>query len=1811
MTSTSKTASGSRLERVFTLLENGASPITRKAAAKQLGDVQKKYPHELNNLLAKLLVYLGNNEWTTRIAAAEAIKAVIDEVPEWDPKPDVKKEDAQPLSCDDKLQLSQFDVDRVLSGSQLLLGSSGDEYKPVQDNADLKDHVKKQRRMLEKRLGLTLANDTSLGVSSDDLFKDEDLEMHKQEETKDEIKEPCTSVMSQITAGMSNREKNLAKRKARLLMKQQKRKQDAESGDSRSTKKCKSGKNDSSVDLSELSLENIPKHSADPNELTSWPFEWICDELTNMLFSHTWEMRHGACLALRKIIKKHGIGCGKRQDMTSSELQICHQSWLSDLAVRLLCVITLDRFADYISDQVTAPVRESCAQTLSIVASLHEEKHVFDTVKILLSLFQQKEWEVRQSSMLSLQYIVAVRQDLQRKLLSVCFETILRGLQDSDEDVRSVSAKALLPTTKILVQEENETNLQTLLVILWDSLKSYDELTASAQSVMLLLSQIITTLPPNKICATDHPGNLARRLSPFFHHTSADVRKASLNTLQAMVKSNSSQESILWLTPICVEVLSNLFQSCLLEAKAAIRQLAKEVFLLVLRKCEFAARLNLFQIFPLWSVLSCQPMGVPFESLMLTQNEAPSGQPTETSANDQQKFIGGLPSAMVPSSGGMTYAEHVMETRETVTRMTGALCCHGVADKPPGVTAEQISTLVKHQLGNFMTSQSALQRIIAAMTITGWWEETVVENKNFPVSLSADLHQMLTTAHVENLYFSEITVKFIQVQTDMKALLCALSQRGIQNIENFPQKSSYSFEEVYHFCSTLFPSLITNAEQELSNQRNLLCKLAEDSMKTQAMLDCRVKCYVSQAIVFAATSASCDIWKLPEKLNPVIRPLMESVKTEENRTTRLSVSSSLAQLLGLCASRQPCPNTKLVRNLCVSLTSSTTRCPTLESIKSEFSYEILKSCDLSCDHLACNAIITLLRQQESSSAEINSKKRKRVAMETVDKESQNKIDNTIASNGAECCLQTICKLHKSKLFHVVPYLWTKISSLQVSESNGPSTDDVTGIPQTLVTLKVIVSVVESDEVKNQILSLLPYVFSHVWNPLSHIRYVASRCLAELAKCFPDKVMPQFVDQITPQLDNSGPTVKRRGALEAVASLIESMGIGVVPYAVLLIVPLLGRMSDHDKQIRLLSTHCFAQLIQFMPVETSIPDPPNMPSSLLERKATERRFLEQLFDNRALDSYQIPITINAKLRTYQEDGVKWLAFLNRYKLHGILCDDMGLGKTLQTICIVASDHFYKMQKLKQSSCRHLVSLVVCPPTLTGHWVEEVSKFCDHLVPLHYAGNPQERARLQDKVKSHNLVIASYEVVRNDVTFFSKLEWNYCVLDEGHAIRNGKSKISQCVKTLVSNHRLILTGTPIQNSVLELWSLFDFLVPGFLGSEQEFNARFTKPILASRDAKNSSKEQEEGVIAMEALHRQVLPFMLRRMKEDVLKDLPPKIIQDYYCDLSPLQLQLYEDFAKSQARKDAETSISKVDDEIDQRSVTKDASHVFQALQYLQKVCNHPCFVLSPSHPHYKRFMTQLKSSGSSLHDIKHATKLPSLKQLLLDCGIGVPPSNDGEVSVVGQHRALIFCQHRNMLDIIQNDLFKTLMPTVTFMRLDGGIPANQRFSIVSKFNNDPSIDVLLLTTKVGGLGLNLTGADTVVFVEHDWNPMVDLQAMDRAHRIGQKKVVNVYRLITRGTMEEKILGLQKFKLNIANTVVSEDNRGLQSMGTGQVLDLFNVDKDSKIKPKAVSDGGKSSSKGLRAMIDSLGDLWDQNQYDEEYNLDNFIQSLNDK
>ena len=306
-----------------------------------------------------------------------------------------------------------------------------------------------------------------------------------------------------------------------------------------------------------------------------------------------------------------------------------------------------------------------------------------------------------------------------------------------------------------------------------------------------------------------------------------------------------------------------------------------------------------------------------------------------------------------------------------------------------------------------------------------------------------------------------------------------------------------------------------------------------------------------------------------------------------------------------------------------------------------------------------------------------------------------------------------------------------------------------------------------------------------------------------------------------------------------------------------------------------------------------------------------------------------------------------------------------------------------------------------------------------------------------------------------------------------------------------------------------------------------------------------------------------------------------------------------------------------------------AHVFQALQYLRKLCSHPRLVTPPDDKNKSKSKSAGAGLGARVAEA-YSPKFRALKQILLDCGVGVDkvvtePDPEGEFRTAAGggagHRVLIFSQLKSVLDLVEDELLGPAgeLGGVSWLRLDGGVAPTARFEVVRKFNADPSIDVLLLTTHVGGLGLNLTSADTVVFLEHDWNPQKDLQAMDRAHRLGQKRTVNVFRLLTKGTLEEKVMSLQRFKLDVANAVVNSDNMSLAAMDTGQMLELFTAEKgaaggasDERRNAPASGAGAAAADAvagGLKQALTGLDELWDESQYKEEFALDGFINSLN--
>ncbi|MFO7535631.1 MAG: SNF2-related protein [Kiritimatiellia bacterium] len=473
-------------------------------------------------------------------------------------------------------------------------------------------------------------------------------------------------------------------------------------------------------------------------------------------------------------------------------------------------------------------------------------------------------------------------------------------------------------------------------------------------------------------------------------------------------------------------------------------------------------------------------------------------------------------------------------------------------------------------------------------------------------------------------------------------------------------------------------------------------------------------------------------------------------------------------------------------------------------------------------------------------------------------------------------------------------------------------------------------------------------------------------------------------------------------------------------------------------------------------------------------------------------------IQAVLRPYQKDGIAWLRFLERNGFCGILADEMGLGKTLQTLAWLTLERRHPEYVGKPA-------LIICPTSLVENWAEEAAKFAPGLRVLCLTGN--DRHTLWGRIPESDLVVTSYALIRRDVDQYLNFDFSVLVLDEAQHIKNRSTQNAITAKRLRAAQRLVLTGTPIENSVSDLWSILDFLMPGYLGSHDSFRRHYEAPIAGG------GFEGEEAQIR---LRRKLGPFMLRRLKADVAKDLPPKIERVALCSLAPEQKQVYRALVESSRRK--------LEDMVATQGFKRCTIEILKTLLQLRQACCH---------------LDLLKLPG--LPPGQPSAKTDLFFELL-------------DEALDGGHRILVFSQFVSMLTILKQELQSRQIP---FCYLDGSTKERQK--IVHQFNSDREIPLFLISLKAGGTGLNLTGADMVIHYDPWWNPAVEQQATDRAYRIGQKRTVYGIKLLTRGTIEEKVLEMQKRKQAVIDATLSTDESILQALTWEEVQDLLTLEK----------------------------------------------------
>ncbi|MBP3610461.1 MAG: SNF2 helicase associated domain-containing protein [Lachnospiraceae bacterium] len=474
------------------------------------------------------------------------------------------------------------------------------------------------------------------------------------------------------------------------------------------------------------------------------------------------------------------------------------------------------------------------------------------------------------------------------------------------------------------------------------------------------------------------------------------------------------------------------------------------------------------------------------------------------------------------------------------------------------------------------------------------------------------------------------------------------------------------------------------------------------------------------------------------------------------------------------------------------------------------------------------------------------------------------------------------------------------------------------------------------------------------------------------------------------------------------------------------------------------------------------------------------------------TYEIPSGVRAELRPYQELGFRWLMTLSDHQLGGILADDMGLGKTLQAIV------YMKAMKERDEQNQFLI---VCPTSLVYNWMDELENFTPDLRCRVITGTPEERSVLIKDSSEIDVIITSYPLLRRDIANYEEKKFHTVFLDEAQFIKNAASLNAKSVKALQAFHRFALTGTPIENSLSELWSIFDFVMPYYLLTHSRFVKQYEKQILKNDEA------------ALNSLNKRIRPFILRRMKKDVLHDLPEKVETKFLTDLTMEQKKIYLSFLESFR--------GELGDDFSAETINRSRVQILAALTRLRQICCHP---------------------GTFLDNYEgESGKLDLFLQILPDL-------------VSNGHRILVFSQFTSMLDIIQKSL-KEL--GYEYFYMEGNTKVSERNDYVKRFNAGEG-QLFLISLKAGGTGLNLVGADTVIHFDPWWNPAVEDQATDRAHRIGQKNSVQVIKLITKGTIEEKIFKLQKKKKELSDSVIEAKEVFINSLSKEELEELFSFE-----------------------------------------------------
>lgn len=503
------------------------------------------------------------------------------------------------------------------------------------------------------------------------------------------------------------------------------------------------------------------------------------------------------------------------------------------------------------------------------------------------------------------------------------------------------------------------------------------------------------------------------------------------------------------------------------------------------------------------------------------------------------------------------------------------------------------------------------------------------------------------------------------------------------------------------------------------------------------------------------------------------------------------------------------------------------------------------------------------------------------------------------------------------------------------------------------------------------------------------------------------------------------------------------------------------------------------------------------NTITNKNSEYKQIIENLEKGNLEYELNIPTDISNTLRDYQKIGYNWLKTLDSYRFGGILADDMGLGKTIQLLAVVLS-------YVQKTSTNRKTSIVISPSSLALNWFGEAKKFTPNLKVGIISGTSTERKKIIENIQKYDLIITSYDLLKRDIEKYKEKDYSfkYIIADEAQYLKNSNTQNAKAIKTLKAETRYALTGTPIENSLAELWSIFDFIMPGYLFQYKKFKTVYETPII-----------KDESIDTMNKLKMLIEPFILRRTKKEVLRELPEKTITILNNTMEKEQEKIYMSYLVKAKQELA--------NQININGFEKSQLMILAALTRLRQICCHPSL-----------FISDYKGESS---------KLNQCMEIIED-------------AVGAGHKILLFSGYTSMFDIIQKELSKR---NIKYFKLTGNTKVSERIQLVDNFNANPDIKIFLISLKAGGTGLNLTGADMVIHYDPWWNSSAENQATDRAYRIGQKNNVQVYKLITNNSIEEKIYELQQKKSELIDNMLDTKTSFISKFSKEEIMELFNI------------------------------------------------------